>query len=101
VLNPSQIVGQQARKSAMYAANAIHGSFEILKASFVNPSLDFDMGFCFELEIPLLRVFSEIVIERAFNIHWMSIMALDEVAVVAVHRTDEVRQRFSQSFRQA
>lgn len=50
------------------------------------------MGLGLELKIPLFSVGAVIVVEGALDIDRVGVMALDQVAVVAVHRPDERRQ---------
>ena len=54
-----------------------------------------------ELQVSLRRVGAEIVLQRALNIDGMGIMTLDQVAVIAVHRPDEVGEPRPHGGRQA
>src|SRR5436309_198702 len=63
----------------------------------VEPSLNFNVSLGLQLEISLLVILAEIPIDRALNVHRMSIVPFDQIAVVAVHRSNEVGQRFGQA----
>ena len=63
------------------------------EAAAIDPSLDGDMRFRFELEVAFFRVLAVVVLERALDIDRVSVMPLDQVAVVAVHRPHEIGER--------
>jgi hypothetical protein len=46
----------------------------------------------FELQIPLVRVFTVVVLECPFDVNRVSVEALNEVGMVAVHGPDEKGQ---------
>jgi len=97
VLHPSQLIWKQPSEPTMYVPNTFDCTFTVLQAPFVNPSLDFDMSLGFKLKIAFLWiVLRKIVIECTLNVYRMRIVALDEIAVVAVHRSDEVSERLCQ-----
>jgi len=48
------------------------------------------MRFCFELQIAFFRVGAIVVYQRALNIDRMRVMPLDQVAVIAIHRPDQI-----------
>jgi hypothetical protein len=50
-------------------------------------------GFCLELQVAVVRIAAEFILQRAFDIHGMGAMALDEVGILAVHRTDQIGER--------
>ena len=56
----------------------------------VDHPLDLDVGAGFELQISLVLVLGKIAGERALDVDGQSVMALDEVRIVAVHRADQV-----------
>jgi hypothetical protein len=60
-------------------------------SAFVDPALCSDVGLRFELEVSLLFVRTVILAQRALDIDWMSVVAFDQIAVVAIHRTNEIR----------
>ncbi len=46
----------------------------------------------FELQIPLVRVFTVVVLERPFDVNRVSVVSLNEDGIVAVHDPDETGQ---------
>ena len=56
--------------------------------TFINPLLDLNVRFGFELQIPLDDIFAVVVLKCPFDIDGMGVMAFDQIAVVAVHRTN-------------
>ena len=71
------------------------------EAAGVDPGLNADMRLSFELEIALASILTLVVLERALDVARVSIMPLDEIRVVAVHRTDQVGERCEQTRRKA
>ncbi len=63
----------------------------------IDPLLDGDMRFRFELEIALLRVSAVVVLEGALDVDGVCIVPFDQVAVVAVHRPHEIGERCQQA----
>jgi hypothetical protein len=51
----------------------------------------------FELKIPLARIGAIFVLQRMLDVHRVSVMSLDEVGVIAVHRADERSERSKQA----
>jgi len=51
------------------------------------------MSFGFDLQIALPPVLAIVVLQRAFDIHRMRVVPLNEIRVIAVHRAHEVRER--------
>ncbi len=70
------------------------------QAALIDPSLDRDVRFRFELEVALPRVLAVVILERALDIDRMSVMPFDQVAVVAVHRPHQIGERGQQAFGQ-
>jgi hypothetical protein len=58
------------------------------------------MRFGLKLKIALLPVLAVVFFKGAFDIDRMSFVALDEVAVIAIHRANEVRERSPHGLRQ-
>ena len=81
-------------------ADGVRGDSATLEAAAVDPSLDRDVCFSFELEVAFLRVLAVVVPESALDIDGMRVMPFDQVAVVAVHRPHEVGERGHQAFGQ-
>ena len=63
------------------------------EAARVDPVLDGDMRLGFELEVALFGVLAVVALERALDIDRVRVVALDQVAVVAVHRPHEIGER--------
>ena len=59
----------------------------------INPSLNLDMCPCFKLQVSLSRVSAVVVLERPLDIYGVGVVAFDQVAVIAIHRTYKVGQR--------
>ena len=100
-VDPEQLIGQQLAKAAVDFADGVRRDGAPFQAALVDPSLDGDMGFGLELEIALLRIVAVIVLERALDIDRVSVVAFDQVAVVAVHRPHEIGERGQHALRQA
>ena len=82
-------------------ANAIAGDRAPLQAAIVNPFLDGDMCFRFELQIALVGIVAIVVLQRALDIDRVSVVPFDQVAVVAVHCAHQIGKRGQQALRQA
>ncbi|WP_456835521.1 MULTISPECIES: hypothetical protein [unclassified Bradyrhizobium] len=63
-----------------------------IEASLIDPLLDGDMGDGFLLQVAFLGVGAVVVLECAFYIDRVSVVPLDQVAIVAIHRTYEPSQ---------
>ena len=63
------------------------------QAAAVNPFLDSNMCFRFELQVAFARVLAIVVFEGTLDIDRMSVVPFDQVTVVAVHRPHEVGER--------
>ena len=72
-----------------------------LQAATVDPFLDGDMRFRFELQIALVGILAVVVLQRALDIDRVSVVPFDQVAVVAVHRAHQIGKRGQQALRQA
>src|SRR5579872_1086846 len=94
VLDPKQVLGKQFAKTAMDFADA-PGAARVFarQSSAVDPLLHRDVRSGFELKIALARILTIVVLKRPFDIDRVSVMVLDEIGVIAVHRTDEVGKR--------
>lgn len=55
------------------------------------------MGFGLELQIALVRFLAVVVFEGALDIDGVGVMSFDEIAVIAIHRTDKIRQGIEQA----
>jgi hypothetical protein len=99
--NPEQIVRQQFAKPPVNLADPLLCGCPSLQAARVDPFLDGDVGFRLELQIALVRIDAVIVPERPLDVDRMGVVAFDQVAVIAVHRPDQIGQRREQALRQA
>ena len=97
VVDPEQVVGQPTTKLAMKRLDerrARGGTSEPrrrrgFRSTAVEHRLDFDVRPRLELERALCRVRGIVGAKRALDVDRVGVVALDEVAVVAVHRPDE------------
>ena len=101
VCNPEQVIGQLTAKSQMNFAKAFGRCRAAIKPAFINPFLNVDMGAGFQLQIALFGIGAVICFQRPLDIDRVRIMAFDQVAVVTVHRSHEIRQRAHNGVRQA
>jgi hypothetical protein len=86
VLHPKEIVGEQLAEAAMDFADAGGGDGAAVgQRSAIDPLLNGDVGFGFQLQVALAGVLAVVVSERAFDIDGMGVVALNEIGVVAVH----------------
>jgi hypothetical protein len=63
------------------------------EAIFVDPLLDGDMSFGFDLEISLSGIEAVVIGQGAFDVDGVGVVALDEIGVVAVHGPHEGGER--------
>ncbi len=55
------------------------------QAARVDPALHLDVGDGFKLKVPFLGIGAEVLVQGAFDIDRVGVVALDQVRVVAVH----------------
>jgi hypothetical protein len=72
-----------------------------VQAALVDPFLDLDMRAGLELEIALPGVLAVVLLQGALDIDRMRVVALDEIAVVAIHGPNEGGQSGDDSIGQA
>src|SRR5437588_8613448 len=84
VLHPQQLPGQQLAETTMDFTDAVTRDRAPSQAAAVNPFLDGDMCFRFELKIAFAGVIAIIVFESALDVDGMSVVPFNQVAVVAV-----------------
>jgi len=65
----------------MHLANAIDGRRPAAKIAAIDPFLDRDVGFRFQLQVSLFGVLAIIVFESTLDLNRMRAVAFDEVAV--------------------
>src|SRR5258706_6345508 len=100
VFHPQEIVGQGRAETSMNLADTVGGDSASFQAAIVDPLLDFDMRFSLHLEVALLDVAAAVIsLERALDVDRVCIVPFDEIAVVAVHCTNEIRQGGNEAFR--
>ena len=66
----------------------------------VNPLLNGNMSFRFELQVALARVLAVVVLDRALYVDGMCIVPFDQVAVITIHGTHQVGERATDAFGQ-
>ena len=76
----------------MDLANTIRAYGTSAQSALVDPFLDRDVRFRFELEVALFRVGAVIVLQCALDVDGVGVVAFDEIAVVAVHRSHQICQ---------
>src|SRR3972149_3370823 len=91
-IHPEQIFRQQLGEVAVNFTNAIHSDGVSLQAALIYPALDADMRSRFKLEVAFADVAAVVVIQRTLTVDWVSIVAFYQVAVVAIHGTDQIGQ---------
>ena len=85
----------------MEFAQALDRGAATPEAAGINPALDRDMGLGLELQVPLLGVTAIVVPERPLDIDRVGVVPLNQIAVVAIHRADKIRQGGQHTLRQA
>src|SRR3974390_3870642 len=86
----------------MNLANAVFGDRAcVSKPATINPFLDGDVSFGLELQIALVRLLAVVVLESALDIDRVGVMPFDEIAVIAIHRANEIGQGSEQAGGQA
>src|SRR5688572_21303245 len=96
-----EIRRQTLAESAMDFTERFDRASATSYSTIIDPFLYFDMCYCFELQIARLRLVAEVVSKSALNVDRVGVMSLDQVAVVAVHRANHLRQRASDSIGKA
>jgi hypothetical protein len=75
-------------------ANAFSSDGEAgFQSPAVDPLLRSDVCMRFELQVAFSGVFAVVVLERPLDVDGVRVVPFNQVGVVAVHRTDEVRER--------
>src|ERR1017187_3098794 len=77
VLNPKQVVGQQFSKSKMDFADPVDGLRSSRQPPIIDPLLNGNVGYCFELQVSFSRIFAVIASQCTLDIYRMSVMPLD------------------------
>ena len=93
IFHPEQVSRELFAKAPMQFDEPTERRGTALGPTLVNPFLHRDMRLRLELEVAPLRIAAVIALQGALDIDRMGIVALDQVAVIAVHRPDELRQR--------
>src|SRR5882757_8877508 len=84
----------------MNLANTVSAHGMALNSTPVNPLLNGDMSFRFELQVALARVLAVVVLECALDVDGMCIVSFDQVAVITIHRTHQAGECAADAFRQ-
>jgi hypothetical protein len=90
ISDPEQGVGEVFAKPAVEFAEIVRVGDGAAKTAGIDPVLDSDMGFRLKLEIALARVVAVVVLECPLDIDGVRIVSFDEIAVVAIHRANEI-----------
>lgn len=69
------------------------------KATAIDPLLDGDMRPGLKLEVAFFGVRTVVLLHGALDIDRVGVMPLDQIAVVTVHRPDQIRERVVDAFR--
>jgi hypothetical protein len=94
IFYPKKVVRKQRAEPPVSFTDSLGAEgADSLEAAFVNPFLDRDMGFRFELKVPFPSLLAVIVSERSLDIDRVRVVSLDEVRVVAVHRSNQSGKR--------
>ena len=95
-----QIVGQRLAEAAVDLCDRVGSDAAAFEASGVDPALDVDMRFGFQLEVAFFGVLTVVALEGALDLDRVGVVAFDQIAVVAVHRPHEIGERGQQALRQ-
>jgi hypothetical protein len=94
IFYPEKIFRKQCAESPMNVTDSFDAErADGFQATFIDPFLNCDMRFRFELQIPFPRVLAVVIPERSFYVDWVRVVSLDEVRVIAVHGTNEGGKR--------
>jgi len=90
LFHPQERLGQPLAEPSMDLTEPLGGGPTPLQSALVDPLLDRDVRSGLELQVPLDRVGAVVVVDRSLDVDGVGIVALDQVAVVAIHRPYEV-----------
>jgi hypothetical protein len=94
VLHPQKILGQQVTKAAMNLTNAFGSKCKpAVESSVIDPFLHRDMRLSLNLQIALALIVAIGVPECVLDIDWVRVVSFNEVGIVAVHLSDQIRER--------
>lgn len=93
VADPQEIRRQQLPESAMDFAQTCRRDGSSGEPPSIDPRLNGNMRPGLELEIPLARIGAVVVAQRSLDIDRMRVVPLNQVRVVAVHRSNEIGER--------
>lgn len=85
IFNPKHVLRQGCAEASVNLTERFSSRGATPKRSIIDPLLDTDMRLRFQLEIALFRFPAVVALQRALDIDRVRIMALDQIAVVAVH----------------
>lgn len=91
----------RVRKAPVNLAQAIDARRPTCQAASIDPSLYRDMSGRLQLQVALGRVGAEIVLQRSLDVDGVGVVSFDQVAVVAVHRSDKIGKPGPHGRRQA
>lgn len=87
---PKQVVGHARAEFAMDTQDEVSRIGRVGSMAVVDQALHFDVRHGFELEVALLRIGSVGASQRTVDIDRVSVVALNQVGIVAVHRANQV-----------
>ena len=93
VFRDKQFVRHQRAEPPVDFEESVERGRRIAQTAAVEPGLHLDVRDGLQLQIPLLRIVPVVPRQRSLDVHGMRVVPLDEIAVVAVHRAHDVRQR--------
>lgn len=101
VLDPEHGLGELLTESPMNFPDCVGGCRTSSESARVDPGLHGDVRPRLELQIAFPRLGAVVREQCPLDVHGVGVMALDEIAVVAVHRADEMGQPAGRPLRQA
>jgi len=101
IVDEEQLVREKFAKTSMDFAECIAADGAAAQAAGVYPLLNGDMRPGFALQIALFGVRAVLVSQGPFDLYRMGVVAFDEVAVVAVHCSNQIGQGLENPDREA
>ena len=101
LFDPKEVFGKPFAKPPVHVHETLSRHCAAGQPAAVDPFLDLDMGLCFELQVSLVRLGVVVLLEGSLDVDRVGVVSLDQVAVVAVHGTDERRKRRQDTLWQA
>ena len=93
MIEAEHLFRQGSAEAPMRLAQALGGRGAAGQPTVVHPALHGDVRNGFQLQVPGARVRAVVVSQRPLDVDRVRVVPLDQVAVVAVHRADEIGER--------